>query len=98
MSILEEKKLTQYIGKSSIRFDKPAYISNYSSVVGKLEGNGPLGKLFDKIVTDPMFGSECWEEAESALQKETVKSLLNKSNLRILNNCNRNMSINQKVR
>ena len=74
--------MTQYIGKSSIRYDKPAFISDYASVVGKLESNGPLGKLFDEVVMDPMFGSECWEEAESALQKETLKCLLKKSNLK----------------
>ncbi len=73
---------TQYIGKSSIRFDKAPYISNYASVVGKLEGEGPLGNTFDKVVMDPMFGGTCWEEAESLLQKHTLKTLLKKSDLK----------------
>jgi len=73
---------TQYIGKSSIRFSKPAYIHNYASVVGKLESEGPLGNLFDKVVLDPTFGGTCWEEAESLLQKETLKTLFKKTALK----------------
>ncbi len=73
---------TQYIGKASIRFDKPAFISDYASVVGKLESEGPLGNGFDKVVLDPMFGGTCWEEAESLLQNETLKTLFKKADLR----------------
>ncbi len=73
---------TQYIGKSSIHFDKPAFISDYASVVGKLESEGPLGKCFDQVVLDPMFGGTCWEEAESLLQKQTLKTLFQKSGLK----------------
>ncbi len=72
----------QYIGKSSIQFDKPAYISDYASVVGKLESEGPLGNGFDKVVLDPMFGGTSWEQAESLLQNETLKTLFSKSGLR----------------
>lgn len=72
---------TQYIGKASILFDKPAFISNYASVVGKLESEGPIGKKFDEVILDPMFGANCWEKAESLLQKETVKTLLKKAKM-----------------
>lgn len=41
------------------------YVRGASSVVGSKEGEGPLGKEFDKIVPDPLFGQKTWEEAES---------------------------------
>ena len=73
---------TQYIGKSSIQFEKTPYIAHYASVVGKLESEGPLGNSFDKVVMDPMFGGTCWEEAESLLQNQTLKTLFKKSGLK----------------
>ena len=72
---------TQYIGMQSISLANPAYIKEYYPVVGKKEVEGPLGKYFSQIETDDMFGCSSWEEAESALQTETVKGLLHKSNL-----------------
>ena len=78
-----EKSENRMIGKQSIQFGKPIWISESASIVGKKEGQGPLGNLFDKISTDDMFGASSWEEAESALQKETVQLCLQKSNLDI---------------
>ena len=57
-------------GRASICFDRPPYVQGYASVVGKKEGEGPLGNLFHKVVEDPMFGTKTWEEAESQLQTE----------------------------
>lgn len=71
------------IGKQSIEFKKPVRIQCSASVVGKKEGQGPLGNLFDKISMDDMFGAGSWEEAESELQKETVQLCLKKNNGKI---------------
>ena len=35
------------LGKQSISFETPPCILSYSSIVGKKEGEGPLGKYFD---------------------------------------------------
>ncbi|MGL6216740.1 MAG: stage V sporulation protein AD, partial [Lacrimispora sphenoides] len=59
------------IGKASIRFEEPPIIESMASIVGKKEGQGPLGSLFDVVEQDDMFGSDNWEKAESALQKQT---------------------------
>jgi stage V sporulation protein AD len=72
---------TQYVGLQSISFETPAYIKEYYSIVGKKEGEGPLGKYFSHVESDDMFGCSTWEEAESTLQTETVGCLLHKSNL-----------------
>ena len=71
------------VGKQSIEFGKPVRIQCSASIVGKKEGQGPLGHLFDKVCTDDTFGTKSWEAAESALQKETVELCLQKSNKEI---------------
>ncbi len=68
-------------GKQSIAFEQPPYISSYASIVGKKEGDGPLGNYFDKIETDPMVGKSNWEEAESELQKQAAQMALKKAKL-----------------
>ena len=76
-------KQNKMVGKQSIEFGSPVRIQCSASIVGKKEGQGPLGELFDKISMDDMFGGNSWEEAESALQKETVQLCLQKANMSI---------------
>lgn len=70
------------IGKQSILFHNAVHILSGASMVGKKEGDGPLGKYFDKIgEEDGMFGCQSWEEAESILQKEAVSMAIKKVGL-----------------
>ena len=69
------------VGKQSVQFDNPVYIISSGSIVGSKEGQGPMGKLFDKVGQDDMFGANTWEEAESSLQKEALQIMLDKANL-----------------
>ena len=48
-------------GMQSLAFEKEVYILSAASVVGKLEGEGPLGKCFDYVEEDPMMGVGSWE-------------------------------------
>ena len=73
--------MSQICGMSSIQFDKAPHIISAASVVGKKEGEGPLGKLFDLVGDDPMFGEDNWEKAESTLQKEAAQMALGKAGL-----------------
>ena len=68
-------------GSASIAFQTPVYISSCASVVGKKEGEGPLGDKFDLICEDPMFGCDTWEAAESTMQKEAASLALGKAGL-----------------
>lgn len=68
-------------GSASIAFQTPVYITGYASVVGKKEGEGPLGKKFDIVCEDPMFGCDTWEAAESTMQKEAATLALEKAGL-----------------
>lgn len=70
------------LGKQSVKFENPPYIINSGSIVGSKEGQGPMGKLFDKVGQDDMFGAQTWEEAESSLQKEALQIMLDKENLK----------------
>lgn len=72
----------QHLGKSSIRLEKPVYITGSASVVGKKEGEGPLGLLFDMVGEDDLFGCETWEEAESNLQKDAVYLAMEKAGVK----------------
>ncbi len=71
--------MNQTTGKSSIRLEKKVYILNSASIVGKKEGEGPLGNLFDMVGEDDLFGCDTWEEAESNLQKDAVYMALGKA-------------------
>ena len=74
--------LDQALGKQSVRFTQPVYCVNSASVVGKKEGEGPLGDLFDVVLEDDMNGCNSWEEAESTLQIDAVTALLQKAEVR----------------
>lgn len=66
-------------GKQSILFDDAPYIISSGSVVGKKEGEGPLGQLFDLVEEQNLFGQDTWEEAESEMQKEACLMALGKA-------------------
>lgn len=74
--------MSDAIGKQSLRFSTAPFILSSASVVGKKEGEGPLGELFDMVGEDDKFGCDTWEEAESTLQKEAVVLALGKAGLK----------------
>ena len=64
--------MTKRLGRT-IRFENPPAILGYAAVVGKKEGEGPLGKDFDIVYEDSYLGEKTWERAESRMQKEAVE-------------------------
>ncbi|MDD6401941.1 MAG: stage V sporulation protein AD [Lachnospiraceae bacterium] len=71
----------QSLGKQSIKFANPPAIISRSSVVGELEGNGPLSSYFDVIESDPTFGKDNWEEGESEMIRQAAQLAISKSGL-----------------
>lgn len=65
--------------QGSVKLPKAVYIESSASIVGKKEGEGPLGSLFDMIGSDDLFGAKTWEEAESTLQKDALYMALGKA-------------------
>ena len=55
------------------------YIKDAATVVGRLEGEGPLGSLFDMRESDSHFGRDSWEEAETEMCGRAVGILLGKT-------------------
>lgn len=65
-------------GKTVILDVKPSITGN-AAVVGKKEGEGPLGNAFDRVFEDTTLGQECWEKSESELLKNAVCAALEKA-------------------
>ena len=76
------EKVNYYVGEQSLRFPREVYITASASVVGKKEGEGPLGKYFDMVCGDDKFGEDNWEQAESTLQKEALALAMGKGKLK----------------
>lgn len=68
-------------GKQSIAFEVSPYLEESASVVGKKEGEGALGGMFDMVAEEDLFGENTWEEAESTMQKEACLLALGKAHL-----------------
>lgn len=67
-------------GAQSLFFADAPYLVSSASVVGKKEGQGPLGELFD-MVGDDLFGEKTWEAAESAMQNEACLLTMGKAHI-----------------
>jgi len=68
-------------GSQTVWFENPPVIISTASVVGPQEGEGPLGKTFDKVFYDTYCDEETWEKAEQRLMLEAMKKALQKANL-----------------
>lgn len=73
----------QQRGRQSLEFEMPPYIEARASIVGKKEGEGPLGDKFDMICEDCRFGEDTWEKSESRMQKETAVLAVGKAHLKM---------------
>ena len=68
--------MAQRIGQYTLRLDSKPAILGHAAVVGKKEGEGPLGQSFDHIYEDTLLGQLSWEKAESQLQNDAVTRAL----------------------
>ena len=69
------------LGKQTIKFNFPPSILETACIVGPKEGQGPLAKYFDKCLENEFWGEKTWEKAESKIIKETVNTVIAKSNI-----------------
>ena len=73
--------MSQIKGMQSLVFENRVSLLSAASIVGRLEGEGPLGKYFDRVEEDPMMGQSSWEEAESRMQLQAARMALEKAGL-----------------
>lgn len=78
---MQEQNTSKMAGKQSILFANPPVILAGASIVGKKEGEGPLGSFFDQIEEDPMCGGTTWEDGESRLMKRAAELAIKKAGL-----------------
>lgn len=69
-------------GMQTVWFQNPPVIISTASIVGSMEGEGPLGKTFDKVVYDTYYGENTWEKAEQRMMLDALKKALQKANRR----------------
>lgn len=71
--------MSKHIGKQSMGFDTKPRIRSSGSIVGEVEGNGPIGKYFDTILQDDTWGEKSWERAERKMFEQAVRLAVNKA-------------------
>lgn len=59
-------------GKYTISLTSSPRIAGWAAVVGKKEGEGPLGAEFAHVYDDVTMGKPSWEQAESEMLKDAV--------------------------
>lgn len=70
-------------GKGTLILKSPVYVIGRGNCVGKKEGKGPLGKLFDRVETDEYFGETSFELSEMKFQQTALQNALMRCNLQL---------------
>ncbi|MFO7294441.1 MAG: stage V sporulation protein AD [Caldicoprobacter sp.] len=61
------------LGGQTVRLENPPCILSRATIVGKKEGEGPLGEYFDVVLEDDMWGEKTWEKAECRMYQEAAR-------------------------
>ena len=72
---------SQKRGRQSFTLNAPPVITDWASVAGKKETEGPLGNTFDIKCRDAYFGQKTWEQAEKQMQKLALRKLTEKAGI-----------------
>ena len=76
-----ENTNTKKLGKQTVKLNKPPKIVATYSIVGPKEGEGPLGKYFDEVLNDDLYGKESFEKAESEMIYTAITAAINRADL-----------------
>ncbi|HWQ70850.1 MAG TPA: stage V sporulation protein AD [Desulfitobacteriaceae bacterium] len=69
------------VGNQTVVYANPPVILSSYSIVGPMEGKGPLGKSFDLVWTDSLNGEKSWELAESKMLQNAMQGALANSGI-----------------
>lgn len=75
--------MSQKAGRQSILLDPPPYLDSAATVVGPMEGKGPLGDDFDLVYRDLWINQKSFEAAERKLLQEACSLALGKQNIKL---------------
>ena len=68
-------------GRQSFLLTNSPVITNWASIAGKKEIEGPLSHTFDIKCRDPYFGQKTWEQAEKHMQQLVLNKLISKAEI-----------------
>lgn len=68
-------------GAQTFVFPNAPHIISAATVVGPVEGEGPLGSSFDVILEDQLGGAKSWEASERNMLKQAVTLAVKKANV-----------------
>ncbi|MEG1887297.1 MAG: stage V sporulation protein AD [Oscillospiraceae bacterium] len=68
-------------GRATLIYENDVCISSFAAVVGKKEGQGPLGNEFDMIFENELLGEKSFEKAESRLQELSLENAIKKGGI-----------------
>ena len=66
---------------NTVFFDSPPTVQSFAAIVGKKEGDGPLGQYFDAVYEDTTLGQSSWEKAESMMQRDCAGKAIEKAGI-----------------
>ncbi|MCL2579519.1 MAG: stage V sporulation protein AD [Oscillospiraceae bacterium] len=69
------------LGNYTLNLDTSPSLLSFAAVGSKKEAEGPIGKQFDIINEDSLFGQKTWELAEGQMQKIAAEKALEKAAL-----------------
>ena len=69
------------IGSYTIALESAPSFLGFAAVGSKKEAQGPIGKHFDIINEDALFGQKSWELGEGQMQKMAAQKALEKAGL-----------------
>ena len=67
------------LGRQTAELEHRPCVAASAAVVGKREGEGPLGRCFDYVSADSYFGEKSWEAAESHMIRHAFTLACNKA-------------------
>ncbi len=73
--------MSEYLSDGTIKLKNAVSVISSAAAVGKMEGDGPLGRCFDYVSEGAELGEKTWEKAESKLQQYAFDFALRKGNL-----------------
>jgi len=68
------------VGERSVVFENPVQVLTAATIVGDMEGAGPLADRFDMVLMDDTWGEKSWEKAECKMFEQAVRLALTKAN------------------
>jgi stage V sporulation protein AD len=77
------KTALRKLGAQTLVLQEAPALLGTGTVVGPLEGEGPLRETFDLIYPDQLHGKGSWEKSERAMMKDAIRLALEKSKLSV---------------